>query len=216
MARRKGILGKKIGMTRLFTESGEVTPVSVIEAGPCYVTQIKHVEKDGYNAIQIGFQAAKRLNSPERGHLGDLPLLRHLREIRTDDVDQYQVGQVFDASVFEPGELVDVTGISKGKGFAGGMKRHGFRGGPKTHGQSDRQRAVGSIGAGTTPGRVWKGMRGPGHMGSKRRTVLSLEVAMVDPERNLLAVRGAVPGPRNGLVLVRNATRAMSGEQETT
>lgn len=216
MARRKGILGKKIGMTRLFTESGEVTPVSVIEAGPCYVTQIKRLEKDGYNAIQIGFQPAKRLSSPERGHLGDLPLLRHLREIRTDDVDQYQVGQVFDASVFEPGELVDVTGISKGKGFAGGMKRHGFRGGPKTHGQSDRQRAVGSIGAGTTPGRVWKGMRGPGHMGSKRRTALSLEVAMVDPERNLLAVRGAVPGPRNGLVLVRNATRAMSGDQKIT
>lgn len=215
MASRRGILGKKIGMTRLFTENGEVVPVTVIQAGPCYVTQIKDVDHDGYNAIQIGFQPAKRLSKPERGHLGDLPLLRHLREIRTDDAAQHEVGQVVDASVFKAGELVDVTGISKGKGFAGGVKRHGFRGGPKTHGQSDRQRAVGSIGAGTTPGRVFKGTRGPGHMGSRRTTVLSLEVVRVDPARNLLAVRGSVPGARNGLLLIRNATRALTGVEGT-
>ena len=144
---RKGLLGRKIGMTRLFDEKGEVVPVTVIEAGPCYVTQIKTVERDGYNAIQIGFGHAKRLNKPERGHLKDLPPLKHLREIRTDDVDQYQVGQVLDVSIFTPGTLVDVTGTSKGRGFAGAVKRHGFGGGPKTHGQSDRHRAVGSIGS---------------------------------------------------------------------
>ena len=204
---RKGLLGRKIGMTRLFDEKGEVVPVTVIEAGPCYVTQIKTVERDGYNAIQIGFGHAKRLNRPERGHLKDLPPLKHLREIRTDDVDQYQVGQVLDVSIFTPGTLVDVTGTSKGRGFAGAVKRHGFGGGPKTHGQSDRHRAVGSIGSGTTPGRVFKGLRAPGHMGNRRVTVLNLEVVRVDPERNLLLVRGAVPGPRNGLLLIRDAVK---------
>ncbi|MCD6518652.1 MAG: 50S ribosomal protein L3 [Anaerolineae bacterium] len=204
---RKGLLGRKIGMTRLFDEKGEVVPVTVIEAGPCYVTQIKTVERDGYNAIQIGFGHAKRLNKPERGHLKDLPPLKHLREIRTDDVDQYQVGQVLDVSIFTPGTLVDVTGTSKGRGFAGAVKRHGFGGGPKTHGQSDRHRAVGSIGSGTTPGRVFKGLRAPGHMGNRRVTVLNLEVVRVDPERNLLLVRGAVPGPRNGLLLIRDAVK---------
>ena len=195
-------------MTRLFTENGEAVPVTVIEAGPCYVTQIKTVDRDGYNAIQIGFGHAKRLSKPALGHLGDCPPVRYLREIRTDDVDRFEVGQVLDVSMFEPGELVDVTGTSKGKGFAGAMKRHGFHGGPKTHGQSDRQRAVGSIGSGTTPGRVWKGMRGPGHMGNCRVTLLNLEVVKVDAERNLVAVKGAVPGPRNGLVLLRNAIKA--------
>jgi len=183
-------------MTQLFNEAGEVVQVTVLEAGPCYVTQIKTMARDGYNAIQIGFGQAKRLNRPERGHLGDCPMLRHLREVRTDDVDRYQVGQVIDAGLFEPGERVDVTGVSKGRGFAGAVKRHGFRGGPKTRGQSDRQRAVGSIGSGTTPGRVFKGMRGPGHMGNRRVTAQNLRVEMVDPERNLLAVRGAVPGPK--------------------
>jgi len=205
--KRKGLLGKKIGMTRLFTESGEVAPVTVIEAGPCHVTQIKTVDTDGYNAIQIGYGRAKRLNKPARGHLGDAPPLRHLCEIRTDDVEQYQVGQVINVDLFEPGDRVDVVGTSKGKGFAGGVKRHGFKGGPKTHGQSDRQRAVGSIGAGTTPGRVFKGMKGPGHMGHRRVTVMSLEVVKVDVARNLIALRGAVPGWRNGLVLIRDAVK---------
>jgi len=210
MASKRGILGKKIGMTQLFAESGEVVRVTVIEAGPCYVTQVKTEAQDGYNAIQIGFEQTKRLSRPERGHLRNCPMLRHLREIRTDDVDQYQVGQVIDVSVFKPGERVDVVGTSKGRGFAGAVKRHGFRGGPKTRGQSDRQRAVGSIGSGTTPGRVYKGMRGPGHMGKSRVTAQNLRVEMVDAERNLLAVRGAVPGPKGGLVLIGEARK--SGE----
>lgn len=207
MATRKGILGRKVGMTRLFTESGEVVPVTVIQAGPCYVTQIKTADKDGYNAIQIGYEQAKRLNSPRAGHLKGLPPLRHLREIRTDDLDAYERGQIIDVSIFEVGEHVDVIGTSKGKGFAGAVKRHGFRGGPKTHGQSDRHRAVGSIGAGSTPGRVFKGLRGPGHMGNRRVTVLNLEVVQVDAERNLLAVKGAVPGARKGLVMIRGAVK---------
>ncbi len=207
MATRQGLLGRKVGMTQLIAESGEVVPVTVIEAGPCYVTQIKTQAKDGYNAIQIGFGAAKRLNKPELGHLRDLPRLRNLREIRTDDVDQYSVGQVVDVSQFDAGDLVDVTGTSKGKGFAGAMKRHGFGGGPIAHGQSDRQRAVGSLGAGSTPGRIPKGKRLPGHMGHERVTVLNLRVEKVDPERNLLVVRGAVPGPNGGLIYIRSAAK---------
>ncbi|MBC7254742.1 MAG: 50S ribosomal protein L3 [Chloroflexi bacterium] len=208
MAKRKGLLGKKIGMTRLFTEKGEVQPVTIIQLGPCYVTQVKTVATDGYNAIQIGYGHKPRLNKPEAGHLGANPPLRYLREIRTDDAAEYQVGQVIDVSLFQPGDLVDVTGTSKGKGFAGAVKRYGFRGGPKTHGQSDRHRAVGSIGSTTTPGRVFKGLRAPGHMGNRRTTVLNLEVVKVDVERNLIAVRGAVPGPTGGLLLVRNAIKS--------
>lgn len=208
MAKRRGLLGRKIGMTRIFSATGEVQPVTVLQLGPCYVTQVKTEATDGYNAIQIGFEHAKRLNKPEAGHLKGKPSLRHLREIRTDDADQYQVGQIIDVALFQEGDLVDVIGTSKGKGFAGAVKRHGFRGGPKTHGQSDRTRAVGSIGSTTTPGRVFKGMRGPGHMGNRRTTVLNLTVVKVDAERNLIAVRGAVPGPNTGLVLVRNAVKA--------
>jgi len=207
MATKKGLLGRKVGMTQLIAESGEVVAVTVIEAGPCFVTQIKTQAKDGYNAIQIGFGPAKRLNKPELGHLRDLPRLRHLREIRTDDVDQYRVGQTIDVSMFDAGDLIDVTGVSKGKGFAGAMKRHNFRGERAGHGQSDRARAVGSIGAGTTPGRVLKGMRGPGHMGHERVTVLNLSVEKVDPERNLLVVRGAVPGPTDSLIYIRKAAK---------
>jgi large subunit ribosomal protein L3 len=207
MANRKGLLGKKVGMTRLFAENGEIIPVTVIQVGPCFVTQVKSVERDGYSAIQIGYEHAKRLNRPERGHLKDKPALRHLREIRTDDASDYREGQTLDVSQFEVGDRVDVMGISKGKGFAGAMKRHGFKGGPITHGQSDRQRAVGSIGSGTTPGRVFKGMRGPGHMGDRRVTVMGLEIVRVDAENNLLAVRGAIPGAKNALVMVRNAVK---------
>jgi len=194
-------------MTRLYAESGEVIPVTVIQAGPCFVTQVKKQATDGYDAVQIGYGHAKRLNKPQRGHLGDRPPLRYLREIRTDDVDQYELGQMLNVSLFEEGDVVDVTGTSKGKGFAGAMKRHHFRGGPITHGQSDRQRSVGSIGAGSTPGRVFKGMRGPGHMGNKRVTVLNLEIVKVDPEQNLLAVRGGIPGANGSLVMVRDAVK---------
>ncbi|MFH1085175.1 MAG: 50S ribosomal protein L3 [Chloroflexota bacterium] len=208
MAKRKGLLGRKVGMTRLFTPNGEIVPVTVLQVGPCPVTQVKSVEQDGYSAIQIGFGHAKRLVKPEQGHLKDLPPVRNLREIRTDDASDYLRGQVLDVSLFAVGERVDVCGISQGKGFAGAMKRYGFRGGPMSHGQSDRQRSPGASGSGTTPGRVYKGLRRPGHMGNERVTVLNLVVVQVDPEKNLIAVRGAVPGPRNGLVLVRNAVKA--------
>lgn len=207
---RKGILGKKIGMTQIFDEAGEVVPVTVIEAGPCYVTQIKTEATDGYNAIQIGFEQIpeRKLKKPQRGHLRGLPPLRYLREICTDDVDEYQVGQQIDVSIFEVGQQVDVTGTSKGRGFAGVVKRHGFRGGPKTHGQSDRHRAPGSIGATSTPGRVFKGLRMAGRMGGERVTVQNLKVVRVDPDRNLLLVKGSVPGRRGGLVLIRDAVKS--------
>lgn len=204
----KGILGKKAGMTRVFDDSGEVTPVTIIEAGPCYVTQIKTEKKDGYQAIQLGFGEAKRLNKPQRGHLPKgVPDVRYLQEIRVDDVSAYEIGQKIDAGIFSPGEMVDVTGTSKGKGFAGVMKRHGFGGGPTTHGQSDRARAPGSIGSTSTPGRVFKGKRMPGRMGNQRCTVQNLEVVLVDPERNLLAVKGAVPGSEGELVTIKTAVK---------
>jgi large subunit ribosomal protein L3 len=207
MATRQGLLGRKIGMTRLFDQNGEVVPVTIIEAGPCYVTQVKTRDKDGYNAIQLGFGQAKRTNKPIRGHLKGLPPLRHLREVRTDDIESYKPGQKLDAGLFKVGELVDVIGTSKGRGFAGVMKRHGFAGGTATHGQSDRQRAPGAIGASNTPGWVRKGMRMPGHMGSVRATVHNLRVVMVDAERNLLAVRGGVPGAPRGVLYIRKARK---------
>jgi large subunit ribosomal protein L3 len=204
----KGILGKKVGMTQIFDDTGEAIPVTVIEAGPCYVTQIKSEKRDGYEAIQLGFGEAKRLNKPQRGHLPKgVPDLRYSRELNVDDISAYELGQKIDASLFAVGDLVDVTGISKGKGFAGAMKRHGFGGGPITHGQSDRARAPGSIGSTSTPGRVFKGMRMAGHMGHERVTVQNLQVILVDPERNLLAVKGAVPGARGGLVTVKSAVK---------
>ncbi len=211
MGRTKGILGRKIGMTQVFNENGEMIPVTVIQAGPCYVTQVKTKETDGYEAIQIGFEqvAPKRLNKPELGHLKkhDLPPLRILREIRVDNASQYQVGQVLTVEIFQPGEYVDVTGTSKGRGFAGVVKRWGFGGGPKTHGQSDRWRAPGSVGAGTFPGRVLPGTRMAGRMGNERVTVRNLQVVKVDPENNLILVKGAVPGHKKGLVIIRDAIR---------
>ncbi|HLG73243.1 MAG TPA: 50S ribosomal protein L3 [Chloroflexota bacterium] len=204
----EGLLGRKLGMTQVFEEGGVVRAVTAIQAGPCTVTQVKTPDRDGYAAIQIGFGNAKKLNKPEKGHLGDLPSLRHLREVRLDSVGNYEKGQTIDASLFEAGELVDVIGTSKGKGYAGGVKRHHFRGGPKTHGQSDRFRAPGSIGATTTPGRVYKGTRMAGHLGDVRVTVQNLKVVEVDPERNLLLVEGAVPGAEQGLVFVRKAVKA--------
>ena len=209
----KGILGKKVGMTQVFSERGEAIPVTVIEAGPCFVAQIKTVEQDGYAAVQLGFEETKptRLTQPQLKHLqkSNLPALRYLRELRVadDELAGFEEGQQLTVDIFEAGELVDVTGTSKGRGFAGVVKRHGFRGGPKTHGQSDRQRAPGSVGACTTPGRVFKGKRMPGRMGGERVTTQSLQVVLVDPERNLLALRGAVPGSKNGLLLIREARK---------
>ncbi|HEY65863.1 MAG TPA: 50S ribosomal protein L3 [Caldilineae bacterium] len=214
----KGILGRKLGMTQIFDESGTVTPVTIIEAGPCFVTQVRRPERDGYSAIQLGFGEVKpkRLTRGQLGHLRrhNLPPLRYLREIRIseEEVSQYSEGQRITVDIFEPGEYVDVTGTSKGRGFQGGVKRHGFGGGPKTHGQSDRHRAPGSIGSGTTPGRVYKGTRMAGRMGNQRVTVQNLQVVRVYPEQNLIAVRGAVPGPRNGLVIIRSARKKQRQE----
>jgi large subunit ribosomal protein L3 len=205
------ILGKKVGMTQIVDEKGIIIPVTVIEAGPCYVTQKKTVENDGYSAIQLGFGdlRQKSLNKPKAGHLkkSGAPAVKYLREFRVANPDDYQEGQKIDASIFATGDVVDVIGTSKGKGFAGGVKRHGFSGGPKTHGQSDRWRAPGSVGAGTTPGRVWKGTKMAGRMGNDRVTVQNLKVALVDVEKNVIAVRGAVPGAKNGLVIVRKAVK---------
>jgi large subunit ribosomal protein L3 len=198
-------------MTQLFDEKGAVVPVTVIEAGPCYVTQIKTAERDGYRAIQLGFEEtkSKRLTKGQQGHLqrNKLPLLRQLREIRVKDETAFQVGQQITVDIFTAGERVDVVGKSKGRGFAGTIKRHGFHRQPKTHGQSDRERAPGSIGGTTGVSRVFKGKRMAGRMGNARVTSENLLVALVDPERNLLAVRGSVPGPKGGLVLVKQARK---------
>lgn len=205
------MVGKKLGMTQVFDETGVVYPATVIECGPNVVTQVKSAEKDGYEAVQLGFGLDKRLNRPEQGHRKASGFQsRSLREVEADNYDDLEVGQVFKADVFKAGQMVDVTGTSKGRGFQGGVKRHGFAGGPKTHGQSDRLRAPGSIGSSATPGRVWKGTRMAGRMGNDRVTVLSLEVLRVDPERNLLVVKGSVPGHNDSLVLVRNAVKAGS------
>jgi large subunit ribosomal protein L3 len=199
----RGFLGKKIGMSQVFRDNGEVVPVTVIQAGPCAVTQIKNQKTDGYNAIQLGFGATKNLNKPERGHLKNNEPVKHLREVQTDSLDEYSVGQQISVEIFEVGEKIDVIGTTKGRGFAGTMKRHGFHGGPKTHGQSDRARAPGSIGGGTTPGKVYKGMKMSGHMGNERVTVKNLEIVQIDQDRNLLVVKGGVPGAPNGLLIIR-------------
>jgi large subunit ribosomal protein L3 len=195
-------------MTRLFGDDGSVVPVSVIEATPNTVTRLRDAEKDGYTAVQLGAGAARRATKPVAGQFKHLDKAqqrpRHVREVRLDDTDGYEVGQQLGVDLFEAGELVDVTGVSKGHGFTGVIARHHFKRGPKTHG-SDHHRAPGSIGAGTYPGRVWKGTRMPGHMGNERVTVKKLKVVKVDPERNLILVKGAVPGARNGLLLVQKA-----------
>ncbi len=203
----KGIIGKKLGMTQVYSESGIAEAVTAIEAGPCTVMQVKTMEKDGYKAVQLGFgsrkKAARRSGSREKA----VATVRYRREFTLDDSQALESGQTIDVSIFEAGDKVDITGISKGKGFAGGVKRHHFRGGPKTHGQSDRLRAPGSVGSGTTPGKVYKGLRMAGHMGAQRVTALNLEVVVADPARNLLMVKGAVPGMSNGLVLIRKSNR---------
>lgn len=205
----QGLIGRKLGMTQVFDDRGVVHPVTVVEAGPCVVTQIKTEEKDGYEALQLGFLLDERLNKPERGHRQASGFMsRHLREVKARDISDYSVGQVLNADIFAEGELVDVTGTSKGRGFQGGVKRHGFAGGPKTHGQSDRHRAPGSIGSSATPGRVFKGMRMAGHMGNDRVTVQNLKVIRVDTERNLLLIEGSVPGPNQGLLIIRRAVKS--------
>ncbi|MFH1381883.1 MAG: 50S ribosomal protein L3 [Chloroflexota bacterium] len=200
-----GIIGRKLGMTQVFRDNGQVESATAIEAGPCVITQVKTAAKEGYTAIQLGFSNTKRLTSPEKGHLKGVGELRYLREFRVKDTEDLKVGDKVDAGLFKVGDVINVTGTSKGKGFAGVVKRHHFRGGPKTHGQSDRTRHPGSISSTTTPGRVWKGTRMAGHMGSDRITVRNLEVCQVDTEHNLLLVKGAVPGYKNELLLIRKA-----------
>ena len=201
----QGFLGKKIGMTQIFREDGRVVPVTVIQAGPCVVTQVKTKETDGYQAVQLGFGDVKRRNKPESGHLKNSRLSQYLREVATDDTSEFEVGQAIAVDIFEAGEKVDVIGTSKGRGFAGVMKRWNFGGGPRTHGQSDRARAPGSIGGGTTPGKVYKGLKMGGHMGNRRITVKGLEIIEIDTERNLLLVKGGIPGATNSLVQIRRA-----------
>jgi len=206
----KGLIGKKIGMTQIFDDNGAAVPVTLIEAGPCFVTQIRTVEKEGYSAVQLGFEEVKpkRLTGGEIGHLkrSNLPPLKFIREFRLKEVDLKE-GDKLDAAVFEVGEKVDVSGTSKGKGFAGAVKRYHFRGGPKTHGQSDRLRGPGSRGSTTTPGRVYKGTRGAGHMGNESVTAQNLKVVLVDAERNVIGVNGSVPGARGGLVVIKESRK---------
>jgi large subunit ribosomal protein L3 len=206
----KGLIGKKIGMTQIFDDSGAAVPVTLIEAGPCFVTLVRSVEKDGYSAVQLGFEEVKpkRLTGGEIGHLKrvNLPPLKFLREFKAKDTELKE-GDKLDVSVFALGEKVDVSGTSKGKGFAGAVKRYHFRGGPKTHGASDRLRAPGSNGATTTPGRVYKGHRGPGHMGNDSVTAQNLKVVLVDAERNVIGVNGSVPGARGGLVVIKESRK---------
>ncbi len=206
----KGLIGKKLGMTQVFNEDGLAIPVTLIEAGPCYVTQVRNIEKEGYSAVQLGFSEvkAKKLTKGQIGHLekNKTPLLRYLREFRTS-TPGVKAGDKLDVSQFEVGKRVDVVGISKGKGFAGVVKRYHFKGGPKTHGQSDRLRAPGSIAAGTTPGRVFKGKKMPGRMGNERVTSQNVEVVLIDIEKNLIGVNGSVPGSRGGLVVIKDARK---------
>ena len=201
-----GIIGKKIGMTQLFQESGETVAVTAIQAGPSVVTQIRSRDRDGYDAIQVGFieneVKQSQLSSPEKGHLQGLENVRYLREFRTDDISSVKRGDKVGVGFLKHGDLVNIIGFSKGRGFAGVVKRYHFAGGPKTHGQTDRHRAPGSIGATTFPGRVLKGKRMAGHMGNRRVSARNLEVIRADPERNLLLVKGAVPGADGGLLII--------------
>lgn len=207
----KAIIGKKVGMTQIFNEDGKVIPCTVIEAGPCVITQIKTVEKDGYNAVQFGFQDVKerKLNKPQKGHLkksGDA-LKKYLKEFRFADCTPYQLGDVIKADVFAEGDYVDVTGISKGKGYAGVIKRFNAGRSPMSHGSGPMHRHQGSMGACSDPSRIMKGKMMPGHLGNEQVTVQNLDVVKVDPELNLIAVCGAVPGPKGGIVVLKNTVK---------
>ncbi len=199
-----GLIGRKVGMTQIFQEDGTMIPVSVVAVEPNTVTRLRTPERDGYAAVQLGIEESGKLNKPDMGQLKNLPKVSVVREFRLDEdgTEAYTVGQKLDVTLFAAGDIVDVTGVSKGKGFAGHIKRHHFKRGPKTHG-SDHHRAPGSIGPGTTPGRVYKGMRMAGHMGDARATVKKLRVVRADAERNLLLVKGSVPGSLNALLLVK-------------
>jgi large subunit ribosomal protein L3 len=200
-----GLIGRKVGMTQVFAEDGTMVAVSVVAIEPNTVTRLRTSERDGYTAVQIGTDVVKKLTKPEAGQLKDLPSVSSIREFRVDSVDAYSVGQVLGiADLFAEGDLVDVTGISKGKGFAGHIKRHNFHRGPKTHG-SDHHRAPGSIGPGTTPGRVYRGLKMAGHMGDERVTIKKVRVVRTDTDRNLLLVNGSLPGARGSLILVKKA-----------
>lgn len=218
----KSILGIKVGMTQVFDDQGVVTPVTIVKAGPCYVTQVKSEEHDGYNAVQIGFDETKesRLSNGQKGHLGllknskkrnrkdnDIPAVRVLREFRVDDTSEYEVGQTLTVEQFAEGDYVDVTGKTKGRGYAGVVKRWGFAGGIKTHGQSDRWRAPGSIGATSGTAHVFKGKKMAGRMGNDRLTAQNLQIMKIDTEQNLLAIKGSVPGAKGGLVTVQTAVK---------
>jgi large subunit ribosomal protein L3 len=215
MAEVKGILGRKIGMTQVFDEAGRAVPVTVVEAGPCRVAQVKTPDTDGYTAIQLAFGSAKRTTKPLAGHLAKAGIdgARHLVELRLDDLGEYTPGFEIKADVFETGEVVDVIGVTKGKGFAGSIKRHHFKGLSASHGTERKHRSPGSVGACATPARVFKGTRMAGHMGHRRVTTLNLKVIKADPERNLLLLLGAVPGPKGGLVMVRSAVRLRQRER---
>jgi len=203
----EGLLGRKLGMTQVFDENGRIHAVTVVEAGPVVVTQVKTAAKDGYDAVQVGYGDRKKSNKPERGHLKKLGDFRLLREFRVRGDGDYNVGDKVGLELFNEGDLVDVTGVSRGRGFAGGVRRHNFRGGPKTHGQSDRHRAPGSIGSGTTPGRVYKGQKMAGHMGAVQVTSKNLRLIAKDEGKGLLLIEGAVPGATNGTVRVRRAKK---------
>ena len=211
----KGILGTKLGMTQIFDENSRVVPVTVIQAGPCTVTQLKSPERDGYAAVQLAYGDVKprRVTKPVAGHFAKAGVepRRHLVELRTADAGEYALGQELKADVFAEGERVDVVGVSKGKGFAGTMKRHGFGGLGASHGTERKHRSPGSIGACATPSRVFRGTRMAGQLGNERVTVLNLEVVQADLERNLLLIRGAVPGPNGGLVMVRSSVKVNVG-----
>jgi large subunit ribosomal protein L3 len=208
----KGVLGTKLGMSQVFDAEGRMVPVTVIEAGPCVVTAVRTPDANGYSAVQLGYGEVdpRRVNRPLAGHFAkaDVTPRRYLAELRTDDATDYTLGQEVTADTFAAGDLVDVTGRSKGKGTAGVMKRHGFKGLSASHGTQRKHRSPGSIGGCATPGRVFKGVRMAGRMGSARTTTPNLTVHAVDAERGLLLIRGAVPGPKGGLILVRSAIRA--------
>jgi len=207
----KGVLGTKLGMTQVWDENNKIVPVTVIAAGPCVVTQVRTPDVDGYSAVQLAFGAIdpRKVNKPTAGHFAKAGVTprRHLVELRTDDAAEYELGQEITAEVFEAGQLVDVTGTTKGKGYAGVMKRHGFAGVSSSHGAHRNHRKPGSIGACATPGRVFRGMRMAGRMGGDRQTTQSLTVHSIDAEKGLVLVKGAIPGPKGGLVLVRNAVK---------
>lgn len=206
----EGLLGKKLGTTQVFDEKGRLRGVTAVAVGPCFVTQFKTPEKDGYSAVQIGYDDYKGINRPEAGHLRPSGghKLRHLAEFRASADAGLSLGDQLGAELFDPGSLVDLTGKSKGRGFQGGVRRHHFAGGPKTHGQSDRHRGPGSIGSGTTPGRVYKGTRMAGHMGAARTTVRNLQIVARNDDRSVIFVAGSVPGPTGGLVRIRSTRKA--------